>query len=137
MVESFSQTSDIEVLASIRWPHTKLSEEQRKWVLNPLGPGHIPLPNQPIGPAIAALMIQEAHEILDTGNYELEQVARQAITEGYIRTAVRLTSLKQIYLPVTNPESNIPFAVRLGEIEATRRLTEILEQVTSAKEVEA
>jgi hypothetical protein len=137
MVESFSQTSDIEILASIRWPHTKLSEEQRQWILAPLGPGHIPLPNQPIGPAIAALMIQEAHEILDTRNDEREQVARQAITEGYIRTAVRLTSLKQIYPPVNNPESNTPFAVRLGEIEATRRFTEMLEQVTSAEEVAA
>jgi hypothetical protein len=151
VTESLSQTSDAEILASIRWPREEqLPDDMLQWLIAPLGTDHKPLDNWPLGKGVAALMIEEADEMLKSMINDNDEIARQAITNGFIKIATILSSRidtvpeesgtgeqtyppANVFLDIILQEQNLSLAERLGLIEGTRRFMEIQRQVISYK----
>ena len=153
MVESFSPSSDAEILSSLHWPHEQLSNEKLDWIIAPWIDYQTPLPGQPRGVGIAALMIEETHQMFSDMNGQETEITRQAITNGFVKMTHILSSRinspqmlgleaekflpPDMFLEIMLEDKNLSFAERLGLTEGTRRFMEIQNQVVEYKATSA
>ena len=149
MVESFSPSSDAEILSSLSWPHEPLSNKKLDWIIAPWIDYEIPMPRQPLGKGITALMIEEAHQMLNELSGQETELIRQAITNGFVKMthilSTRIDSLvtsradgekflpPDMFLEIMLQDKNLSFAERLGLTEGTRRFMEIQNQIAEHK----